>query len=165
MKILGVDTGQTGALSVVNMEVGHAPKLEAVLRMPIQLLGAKKIVHALEVIKWLEEHPVDIAIVELVHAMPKQGVSSTFQFGRSAGAIEALVWSHVGRIDWITPQVWKKEHKLIGLPKSAACDATERVFGWRPKLKKDEAQAEAALIALAWGRINGTMTPTPKEEA
>ena len=33
---------------------------------------------------------IDISIIEKVHAMPRQGVTSSFQFGRSFGALETL---------------------------------------------------------------------------
>ena len=34
---------------------------------------------------------IDISVIEKVHAMPRQGVTSSFQFGRSYGAQKVCV--------------------------------------------------------------------------
>jgi hypothetical protein len=36
-------------------------------------------------------HKASCAVIENVHSMPKQGVSSTFKFGRAFGSIVACV--------------------------------------------------------------------------
>lgn len=86
--------------------------------------------------------------VESVHAMPKQGVSSTAKFMRAAGAIEATAELTGYPFVLVTPQKWKKFHGLIGLPKGASLDLA-RV--WFPtaslKRQKDHGRADALLMA------------------
>lgn len=56
-----------------------------------------------------EYMPRCIAIViEKVHAMPKQGVSSTFKFGRHAGLLMGAALSTGKRVIYVRPQQWQK---------------------------------------------------------
>ena len=59
---------------------------------------------------------VELAILEKVHAMPKQGVTSMFNFGLGYGAIVALATVSTARLVLVTPQIWKK-HVLAGTNK------------------------------------------------
>jgi crossover junction endodeoxyribonuclease RuvC len=49
-----------------------------------------------------------VAIVEKVGAMPKQGVSSTFKFGKGYGTILGVLGALGIRTELVTPQAWKK---------------------------------------------------------
>ena len=50
-----------------------------------------------------------MALIESVHAMPKQGVSSSFKFGQNYGFVRAcLTAAHIPFTE-ITPQAWQKE--------------------------------------------------------
>ena len=40
--------------------------------------------------------------------MPRQGVTSSFQFGRSFGSLETLAYLLSKRVDYVAPVVWKK---------------------------------------------------------
>jgi crossover junction endodeoxyribonuclease RuvC len=92
-------------------------------------------------------------IVEKVHAMPKQGVTSSFKFGRSLGVIEGVIAGMGWPIVWVTPQEWKRHRGLLRQDKDAArMLALER---WPShagtfRRKRDVGRADAALIA-AWG--------------
>ena len=60
----------------------------------------------------LKRYDIDCAFLEKVHAMPGQGVSSMFKFGRVFGAIEALLVSNCIPYELIPPQRWTREiHK------------------------------------------------------
>ena len=62
-----------------------------------------------------------ICAVELVSAMPGQGVTSTFTFGRSLGLVEGLLIAHRIPMQLVRPSEWKKEFGLnIGKDKSKA---------------------------------------------
>lgn len=56
------------------------------------------------------EHPhgAPVVAVEKVHAMPKQGVSSSFKFGVNYGIVLGVVASLGYRLELVTPQAWKK---------------------------------------------------------
>jgi crossover junction endodeoxyribonuclease RuvC len=99
---------------------------------------------------WLDPYPGPKAgFIENVHAMPRQGVSSSFQFGRMFGGAELVLQSTCLRVFHVTPQAWKK-HFGLGSDKNASIAMATLLFGtdqhW--KLKKHEGVAEAALIAL-----------------
>ena len=69
------------------------------------------------------------AVIEAVHAMPKQGVSSTFKFGKGFGNLRmALIAADVPFED-ATPQKWMK---ALSIPKRAKTDTTRE---WKNKLK------------------------------
>lgn len=53
-----------------------------------------------------------VACVEKVGAMPGQGVTSMFNFGKSAGFIEGVLQAYGIPYQLITPQKWKKEFSL-----------------------------------------------------
>ena len=99
----------------------------------------------------LKDYAIDVTIIEKVHAMPRQGVTSSFQFGRSFGGIEALSYIYTKRVDYIAPAVWKKSLGL-GSSKKDSLDLARLKFGkldfW--DLKSNDGIAEAALLALFW---------------
>lgn len=55
-----------------------------------------------------------ICCLEQVHAMPKQGVTSTFNFGVSFGYIKGVLEAYGIAYQEVTPQKWKKEFGLDG---------------------------------------------------
>lgn len=57
-----------------------------------------------------------IVIVEVVHSMPKQGVASTFKFGKGYGKILGMLEALGIHYELVTPQVWKAV-VLAGTPK------------------------------------------------
>lgn len=68
--------------------------------------------------------------VELVHAMPKQGVSSTFKFGLGFGGILGACGALGRRVELVTPQKWKKEvlANYEERDKAAAIDFVQKHF-------------------------------------
>ena len=146
MIVLGVDPGITGGIAVVD-SVG--PKLIAYARTPVVAHRGKKLVDPLAVTTALACIPmIDLAVIEQVHAMPRQGVSSSFTFGRATGAIEAVASILTGgRVEWVTPNTWKK-HFGLGSSKQDSLDAAHSFWpipAW--KVKAAEGPAEATLIA------------------
>jgi crossover junction endodeoxyribonuclease RuvC len=153
IRILGVDPGQTGGLAIV-----QNGRLVKGTRMPVVELRGKKQVDARAVVEWWGDclMPFDVAVIEAVHAMPKQGVSSSFQFGRMLGGIESLVFSVGAPVHYVTPAVWKKAMGL-NRDKQASIDAAKIRFGAGVdqllKRKADDGVAEAALIAAYWAEL------------
>jgi crossover junction endodeoxyribonuclease RuvC len=98
----------------------------------------------------------DFAIIERVGAMPKQGVSSTFNFGKSYGVLLGVVAALQIPSALVTPGTWKKAFKLSADKEEARALAL-RQWPARAELfarKKDHGRAEAALLAL-WGARHG----------
>ena len=83
--------------------------------------------------------------------MPRQGVTSSFQFGRSFGAIETLAYLLSKRVDYVAPAVWKK-HLGVGASKKDSLDLARLKFGnndiWNKKT--NDGIAEASLLVLYW---------------
>ena len=98
MIIVGIDPGQKGGIAII-----HELGIEA---HPMPMAG--KEIDGRAIGAMLSSFREALVIVEKVHAMPKQGVSSTFKFGsnygRILGVIEALNMSY----ELVTPQAWKK---------------------------------------------------------
>tara|TARA_Y100000310_G_C20467870_1_gene708545 strand:- start:356 stop:892 length:537 start_codon:yes stop_codon:yes gene_type:complete len=96
-----------------------------------------------------------VAGIELVHAMPQQGVSSTFLFGRVSGIVEGCIGAFGYESYRITPQVWKKFYpEMKGLDRKEQKDlARDLASNIAPYIKdefrrkKDDGKAEALLIA------------------
>ena len=89
-----------------------------------------------------------VAVVEKVGAMPKQGVASTFKFGKACGLIEGVLASMGIPFHLVSPPVWKKPLGLIGKDKEAARALAIRLYPSVRGLdrKKDQNRAEALLI-------------------
>ena len=151
MLVLGIDPGSTGGLAIVENNNSTLPKIILALRMPIVTIYGKKIIDTKKIATELENYSVDVSIIEKVHAMPKQGVTSSFQFGRNFGGIETLSYIFSKRVDYVAPAVWKKSLGL-GPSKKESLDLARLKFGdsdlWN--LKSNDGIAEAALLTLYW---------------
>ena len=86
-------------------------------------------------------------IIEAVHAMPKQGVSSTFKFGMAYGAAISLAQRFNVPISTVSPRVWKRR---LGLDadKELSLEMARALWPTAPLArKKDNGRAEALLMA------------------
>lgn len=86
-------------------------------------------------------------VVEAVHAMPKQGVSSTFKFGMAYGAAIALAQRFNVPVWGVAPRVWKKCLKLDSDKDKSLLLARELWPNAPLARKKDNGRAEALLLA------------------
>lgn len=68
-----------------------------------------------------------VACVEHVGAMPGQGVTSMFSFGKSAGFIEGVLQALGIKYQLIRPQRWKKEFELNS-SKQKSIDVCRKLF-------------------------------------
>lgn len=145
MRILGIDPGLGGAMVVLEND----QPIEW-MRMPTYKIGKSNLVNAAAVAAFVKNCEVDFAIIESVHAMPGQGVTSMFTFGHACGTIMGVLGALEIRVSKITPQQWKKSLGLFGKNKDAArARALEFWPHWRVLDKKGEGQAmaDAALMA------------------
>ena len=152
MRILGVDPGIHGGLAIVACNDGAAPELVDAIDIPVTGVGAKERVDVLAVRTWIETHPPAHALIERAQAMPKQGASSGFKFGRATGALEAVIACCKIPMTIVEPSGWKKFHQLRGKDKEGSRQRALQLFPAAHALlarKKDHGRAEAALLALA----------------
>lgn len=147
---IGIDPGISGAISVFDW---YTRSLLEVIDMPTLEVDSgktkKRHISAAGLRDILVCYPEAHVIIEKVGAMPGQGVSSMFNFGRSAGIIEGVVAALRMPSTYVTPATWTK-----GVGRAAGKDASRmramELFPTRADLfkrAKDDGRADAALIA------------------
>jgi len=92
-----------------------------------------------------------IVVIEDVNAMPKQGVTSSFNFGMSKGVILGVVQALSVPYELVKPVVWKRKQGFTGHDKdyvrTAAIQKWPELHG-HLKLKKHIDRADSLMIAL-----------------
>lgn len=151
--VVGIDPGLSGA--VVRLERGEV-KVETKFKVLRDISRAcQKLVPGAARV-----------IIEFVHAMPGEGVSSVFSFGSSTGTAKGSVYClHDFEPVEVAPQTWQGYfRRKFGLPKGTTfkeltCEVAAKVFPsqkalfWGPRGGRNHGTADASLIA-AWGALN-----------
>jgi len=158
--VIGIDPGARGAIAplttlgeltvhdmpAVTIERGGKNKTEIDTASLAGVLG--------EIVDARGRHNL-LAVIEKVGAMPGQGVTSMFAFGRSVGQVEGVLAALNIPVTYVTPQTWQK---ALAVPKGKdgsrlrASQIMPAYAGeWR--LAKHDGRAEAALIAM-WGVLH-----------
>lgn len=162
MKILGVDPGINGGVAIV--EITNVSVVIDAIDVPVIGSKAKERVDTIAVRKWIEQHQPALAFIERAQAMPKQGASSGFKYGRAVGALEATIALVGIAVQIIEPSVWKRALRLPGKDKEAARQRAIELFPQAHKLlsrRRDHGRAEAILIALFGATQNSRLTAAP----
>jgi crossover junction endodeoxyribonuclease RuvC len=147
MRILSIDPGLSGAWAVIDTETGIMDCGD----LPVAGVGASRCVVAPLLTNIVVNFKPDIAVVEVASAMPKQGVSSVFRYGRAYGCALGVLGACFVPVVPAPPNVWKKTFGLAGGDKEAA---RNRALSLAPGIahllqrKKDHHRAEALLIGL-----------------
>lgn len=164
---VGIDPGKGGAVAFCVDDMWHVydcplvetstktrtnkttgKKTTTVKKESSPVLMAKLFRDVLEAVE--RSNPRFVVHVEKVSAMPGQGVTSMFSFGRNFGQWEGVIASLGCEVHYVTPQRWKKA-MLAGQPKGKEI-ARMRALQLFPyladhlKRKKDDGRAEALLI-------------------
>lgn len=154
MKVVaGFDPGLDGGWACVRSD----GKLLATDMLPVAGVGTKRMISAPLLFDALRQWNADVAIVELVSAMPKQGVSSSFRFGQAVGVVKGVVGSLLLPLEEVSAAKWKKHFGLSSDKEASRALALKR---WPDKAslfarKMDHQRAEAALIALYYIETQG----------
>jgi crossover junction endodeoxyribonuclease RuvC len=160
---LGVDPGIHGGLAVVSDDDDRIALVDA-LDIPISGTGAGERVDAIAVRAFNEQHAPAFAFVERAQAMPRQGASSGFKYGRAVGALETAIMMCAIPFEIIEPTTWKRFWKLPPKNKERSRQRALELFPAAHMLlarKKDHGRAEAALIALFGLRVSRLTTAPP----
>lgn len=149
MIILGVDPGLSGGLSAVQAFPGQSVRLLASISIPTHGEKAKRRVDVAPVIGFIFSQKPDHAFIERAQAMPEQGSSSGFHYGRAVGALEATIEGMQIPLTVIESTAWKKAHSLIKCGKEDSRQRALRLFPGTDAFarKLDHNRAESALIA------------------
>lgn len=172
--ILGVDPGLKGALVVYDPAHNHVVRAHNVPTLELKRNNKTKcsvdIHRLLSLTRELAASFQQLrAGIELVGAMPGQGVSSMFSFGRTDGTIETAVAAAGIPYDKVTPQSWKKKLSCPAEKDGALLRASQLMPAsageWAPirglRDKEDcKGIAEAALIAYFFGLTDRCVAPT-----
>jgi hypothetical protein len=148
---IGADPGMTGAIAWIEPE-GRPVFHDMPVMGERKCINAPALVHILEEARGPNSRSLHL-ILEHAQAMPGQGVSSTFAYGRGFGTLEGVIYALGIPHTLVRPAVWKRR---AGLSDSKA-DAIARAIQVCPaaapflKLKKHHGRAEALLIAIFGG--------------
>jgi crossover junction endodeoxyribonuclease RuvC len=152
--ILAIDPGAKGALAFFDavkgtLDIVDCPTVEVKRGAKIKAEISPQMLAAI-----IRARSPSTAILEKVGAMPGQGVSSMFQFGRGVGMYEGVLAALQVPVTYVTPQAWQKavgarEGKDAGRARAAELyPAYAQMFA----RKKDDGRADAALMA-DWGAM------------
>jgi crossover junction endodeoxyribonuclease RuvC len=147
--VIGIDPGLTGALAYFK-----DGELIGVRDMPVmsQVVGKGMTIDCIELAKLLRpfsDH-TEVVIIEKVQAMPTDGATGAFKFGKTAMAPEALCYAFALPIHFVTPGAWKSKAKLIKKDKGSSRAMAKTMWPHLAddfRLVKHDGRAEAALIA------------------
>jgi Holliday junction resolvasome RuvABC endonuclease subunit len=149
--ILAIDPGLTGAMAVYYTS---APDRVSIYDMPV--VDGK--VNAAALRDTLRLHRPDMAVIERVGPMPRDGVAQAWRFSAAYATAQAVCALSDIPMTLITPAAWKKAMKVAGGPAGKEqCRALAiRLFPVCSHLfarKKDAGRAEAALLAYHYQQI------------
>jgi len=165
--VIGIDPGITGAIATVNQD-----KLIITLAdLPTYTATkSKKQLNAAELTNMMKSTNIEAKVyIEKVGAMPKQGVVSMFNFGKTCGIIEGVCAALQMPYEYVTPQKWKKAAGLIGQDKDYSRTIAIQQYpevASRLKRKKDIGRADALHIAMyGYERIrNGNLISSNRSQ-
>src|SRR5215472_196044 len=140
-RILAIDPGLSGAWAVLTrdgdfVEAGDLPRFAGLidgtqLSTIISLFNPRQ------------------GVIERVHSMPKQGVSSAFTFGAAYGLTIGVMTGAGLPISFVTPQKWKSHFRLSGAMKGASVQRAVELYpaaSAHLTLKKHHNRADAILL-------------------
>ena len=150
MIVAGVDPGLSGAVALLDAASGAVIDIFDMPTLALSRGGKNK--------RELDPHSlagalgrdrIAHAFVELVGAMPGQGVSSVFSFGKSYGVVIGVLATLGVPMTFVAPQVWKRALQVPAAKDGARARASQLMPAaaahW--PLVKHDGRAEAALIA------------------
>lgn len=153
-RFLAVDPGLTGALACYDDEL-TALVLQDMPVAPRDKHGTHREILESQLVAMVRALAPDEAVVERVHALPKQGVTSTFNFGVGYGVIKGILAALEIPTSFLTPQEWRRVARVHG-DKGASRIRASQLYPNKAALfsrSKDHGRADAALIAYAYMQI------------
>lgn len=162
--ILGIDPGLNGALAFIR---GN----EIIEIIDIESKESRIDAHYLS--SYIKKHSPDLAICEMVNAMPGQGVSSMFTFGHALGAITGVLAALEIPTSFVRPANWQKHFEIKISSKDKAAHKQEiadralelypgaPLYGPRGGLR--DGRSDALLIASFLSEVGPeALIPKPK---
>lgn len=136
--VIGIDPGKSGGIAYIRgdeVEVYKIPPLESDIAGILANLSQK----------------ASFCYIEKVGAMPGQGVTSMFSFGRSYGFLRGCLISFRIPFDEVPPRTWQASLGCLSKgDKNVTKSKAQQLF---PQIKVTHALADALLIAY-YGKKN-----------
>jgi len=151
MKFMGIDPGAFGAVAILDKDSREL----VVIDMPtLKVKRGPRVVNQVDAHMLAEAVRPHVtgnekALLEKTWAMPGQGVSSTYAFGRAGGIVEGVLAGLSVSFELIPPATWIKSMRTFG-GKDGSRQRAQELFPDYAHLfarKKDDGRAEAALLA------------------
>jgi crossover junction endodeoxyribonuclease RuvC len=149
MIIAGIDPGLSGAVAFLDATTGTVLDIADMPTLALARGGkSKRELDAHSLARLIGDRPIGHAFVEAVGAMPGQGVSSVFSFGKSFGVVIGVLAALEVPMTFVAPATWKR---ALGVP-AAKDGARARASQLLPAAAhhwtrvRDDGRAEAALI-------------------
>ena len=154
--VVGIDPGLSGAIA--HMYDGVIITADMPIFEVIKAKKKQREVDTVQLATIIANFNPAMIVLEKVHAMPGQGVTSMFNFGRAFGAVEGVVGALRIPITHVTPQRWKSALRLSSDKGESRRRATQLFPASADQWTrvKDDGRAEAAL--LAWYGQQGADT-------
>lgn len=151
---IGIDPGVTGAVAVID-ENGGLVSLQDTPTIVVKKPGGGKRTAYVEsqmaalLLNGSTVGDHTLVTIENVHSMPKQGVSSSFNFGMGFGIWLGVCAAMRLPLERVEPTVWKKAmHLPAGSDKNTSVLLASRLFPSASlDRKKDDGRGDALLIA------------------
>ena len=149
-RVLGVDPGLTGGVALLDT-AGDTLRVEDI---PVIALARGAEISETLLAQLIRDMAPEVAWIERVASMPKQGVASTFKFGMGYGIARGVIGALGVPLFLVTPVEWKREFRLRADKEQSRVLAC-RMFPAsvdRFSRKRDNGRAEASLIAVFGAR-------------
>ena len=152
--IMGVDPGYTGAITVFD---AHLKKIIDIIDIPTTKYpkpsskrgyGLKIDAPTLAIALDTYATKTALAVLEEPGAMPKQGLSSTFNFGHTCGLLHGILSGLYIPVMPVKPAIWKAKIG-VSYEKKTAISLANKIFPTSESmwtLKKHHDRAESALL-------------------
>ncbi len=103
---IGIDPGASGGIACITGGTG---------KLQVELISTPSTLTELwSVFEQLSEvNTLCTAVIEKVHAMPSQGVTSMFSFGMRKGELLMALTAAGIPFEEVSPQTWQKEFKIV----------------------------------------------------
>lgn len=149
MIFIGVDPGGSGSIAAVGsngIPIGFVKNSSTERDVWEELVG------------WCRKFSGVFAVIESVHSMPKQGVSSSFKFGQSYGFLRGCLVASGVRFTEVSPVKWQTVMRCRTKgDKNISKARAQQVF---PQVKITHANADALLLAeyarVTWQSVKPT---------
>ena len=144
--ICGIDPGLIGGIAFVANDTVLA------YRTPVLKVSKKRYIDIWSAMTMIKNHKPSHIFIEKQQAMPRQGLSSTFQTGFGYGVYIGMIVALGIPYSEVSPRLWKRDYGLSSDKDESRQRATELMPDGQKfwSLKCEDGVAEAALIAR-WG--------------